>query len=220
MAVSAFASPLAIAQRPLLSNPGICSRSCASTRFSPSRASWRMNVASQTFKATLLERVAPLEFGRTIADDPAQQEEIEALIRQVEATNTSTSPGTDPNLTGVWDMVYTTSQSVLGMKTPPFLRATRIVQELNGEQLSGRNAETFKIGPLEVENAVEAKLTPTSPSKFNVNFVRFVVARLLKINVEANERFTGWLEVTYLDKDLRISRGNKGNVFVLVKKDT
>lgn len=179
-----------------------------------------MNVASQTaFKNALLESIAPLDFGRSIANDPAQQEEIEVLIRQVEATNQSTSPGTDPNLTGVWDMVYTTSRSVLGMNAPPFLRAKRIVQELNGEQLTGRNAETFKFGPLELENAVDAKLTPTAVNRFEVNFVRFIISRLIKINVEKNERFSGWLEVTYLDEDLRISRGNKGNVFVLVKKD-
>ncbi|NEP29276.1 PAP/fibrillin family protein, partial [Moorena sp. SIO3I6] len=28
----------------------------------------------------------------------------------------------------------------------------------------------------------------------------------------------GWLEITYLDDDLRIGRGNQGSVFVLTKK--
>ncbi|MGD1896714.1 MAG: PAP/fibrillin family protein [Phormidesmis sp.] len=31
------------------------------------------------------------------------------------------------------------------------------------------------------------------------------------------ERQQGWLEVTYLDKDLRIGRGNQGSLFVLTK---
>ena len=31
------------------------------------------------------------------------------------------------------------------------------------------------------------------------------------------DRQKGWLEVTYLDKDLRIGRGNQGSVFVLTK---
>ena len=31
------------------------------------------------------------------------------------------------------------------------------------------------------------------------------------------DRQQGWLEVTYLDKDLRIGRGNQGSVFVLTK---
>ncbi|MGB3138187.1 MAG: PAP/fibrillin family protein, partial [Nodosilinea sp.] len=31
------------------------------------------------------------------------------------------------------------------------------------------------------------------------------------------ERQSGWLEVTYLDDDLRIGRGNQGSLFVLKK---
>ena len=31
------------------------------------------------------------------------------------------------------------------------------------------------------------------------------------------DRQTGWLEVTYLDDDLRIGRGNQGSLFVLKK---
>ncbi|MEL6764608.1 MAG: PAP/fibrillin family protein, partial [Cyanobacteria bacterium J06607_6] len=31
------------------------------------------------------------------------------------------------------------------------------------------------------------------------------------------DRQSGWLEVTYLDDDLRISRGNQGSLFVLKK---
>lgn len=178
-----------------------------------------MTMASVTaFKGALLERLAPLDFGRTVADDPAQQEDIEALIRQVEATNQSRSPGTDPNLTGMWDLLYTTSRSILGIDKPAFLQASRIVQELNGEQLTGRNAETLKFGPFELENAIEAKLTPTAPNRFQVNFVRVVLFRLIKIELKKKEDRKPWLEVTYLDEDLRISRGHKGNVFVLVKK--
>ena len=33
----------------------------------------------------------------------------------------------------------------------------------------------------------------------------------------ANREQKGWLEVTYLDKDMRLGRGNEGSVFVLTK---
>ena len=33
----------------------------------------------------------------------------------------------------------------------------------------------------------------------------------------ANREQRGWLEITYLDQDLRIGRGNEGSVFVLTK---
>jgi len=32
-----------------------------------------------------------------------------------------------------------------------------------------------------------------------------------------NRDASGWLEITYLDENLRIGRGNEGNVFILVK---
>ncbi|NES67491.1 MAG: fibrillin, partial [Okeania sp. SIO2D1] len=33
-------------------------------------------------------------------------------------------------------------------------------------------------------------------------------------NIQNREQ-KGWLDITYLDEDLRIGRGNQGNVFVL-----
>lgn len=175
-------------------------------------------LTTPAFKQALIDRVSPLNFGRAVADEKVQQDEIEQLIRQVEATNKSISPGTDPNLSGTWDMIYTTSTSILGTGKPSFLQASRIVQEINAAQLTARNAETFQIGPFKFENAVEAKLTPVSSTRFDVNFIKFVVFGIFSVNVENNDRFTGWLDVTYLDEDMRISRGNKGNLFVLVKK--
>ncbi|PSB54915.1 fibrillin, partial [filamentous cyanobacterium CCP1] len=32
-----------------------------------------------------------------------------------------------------------------------------------------------------------------------------------------NREQKGWLDITYLDDDLRIGRGNEGNIFVLTK---
>ncbi|CAN8062838.1 unnamed protein product [Agarophyton chilense] len=174
--------------------------------------------APSGFKEALINLVQPLNFGRAVVNDSDKQQEIEDLVRQVEATNPSLTPGTDSNLSGVWDMIYTTSRSILAVDKPGFLQSSRIVQEINAQELKGCNAETFKFGPIEFVNSVNFELTASSPSRFEVNFVQFVILNLLKINVRDNERFTGWLEVTYLDEKLRISRGNKGNLFVLVKK--
>jgi hypothetical protein len=35
------------------------------------------------------------------------------------------------------------------------------------------------------------------------------------LGVFNNKNPQGWLEITYLDENLRISRGNEGNVFIL-----
>ncbi|HAX76849.1 MAG TPA: fibrillin, partial [Cyanobacteria bacterium UBA11372] len=39
----------------------------------------------------------------------------------------------------------------------------------------------------------------------------------LDFPIESREQ-RGWLDITYLDEDLRIGRGNEGSVFVLTKK--
>lgn len=177
-----------------------------------------MNVyAPSVFKDVLLEKVLPLNFGRTIADVPSEQAEIEKLARQAEATNKSTNPSTDPNLSAKWKMVYTTSKSILRVKLPSLLQPVEITQYIDAANLRAYNEEVFKIGPFKFTNAVEAKLTPRSNSLFDVNFVQFIVFGFLKFNVEKNDNFKGYLDITYLDEDTRISRGNKGNLFVLVK---
>jgi hypothetical protein len=90
--------------------------------------------------------------------------------------------------------------------------------------------------------AVSARLEPVSNRRVNVRFERGVVGlqQLLGyvspgqfintlqttnqlylwqgVDFSINaERQSGWLEVTYLDDDLRIGRGNQGNLFVLQK---
>ncbi len=45
---------------------------------------------------------------------------------------------------------------------------------------------------------------------------RFNLLQGIDFDINA-ERQQGWLEITYLDKDLRIGRGNRGSLFVLTK---
>jgi PAP_fibrillin len=89
--------------------------------------------------------------------------------------------------------------------------------------------------------AIVAKFTPVNEVRINVQFNRsiFGLQRLLDYSsparliddIESGRKFTAidlpinrtegktpaWLEVTYLDETLRISRGNEGSVFVLTK---
>lgn len=61
---------------------------------------------------------------------------------------------------------------------------------------------------------VRAELSPTSASAVDVQFIEFKVGPL---KIKAPETARGALDTTYLDEDLRVSRGDKGNLFVLVK---
>lgn len=219
----AFVSPLQFSFKPSHYARSFCSafRPQFATGFSAHRPFVSMNVQVPTaYKDALLEKVSSLNFGRKIADSPKAQKEVEELARQVEATNKSSNPAADPNLSAKWNMVYTTSTSILRIAFPKFLQPYKISQFIDAKNLRAKNEEVFKLGPFKFTNAVEAKLTPLSQSNFFVKFVRFIIFGFIKINVEKRERFKGSLEVTYLDEDLRISRGNKGNLFILVKDKT
>jgi PAP_fibrillin len=54
-----------------------------------------------------------------------------------------------------------------------------------------------------------------SESKVDVFFKQFEIGPL---KIKAPDSAVGALDITYLDADLRLSRGDKGNIFVLIKE--
>ncbi len=60
---------------------------------------------------------------------------------------------------------------------------------------------------------VMAELKPETKSRVGVQFKQFKILGLIPIT--APESAKGKLDTTYLDEELRVSRGDKGNLFVL-----
>lgn len=60
---------------------------------------------------------------------------------------------------------------------------------------------------------VHADLTPETKSRVAVQFKEFKLLGLITIKAPPSAR--GKLDTTYLDEDLRVSRGDKGNLFIL-----
>ncbi|KAG5625580.1 hypothetical protein H5410_010798 [Solanum commersonii] len=58
-----------------------------------------------------------------------------------------------------------------------------------------------------------ANLVPLNARRVAVKFDSFTIASLISIKNRGSGR--GELEITYLDEELRISRGNQGNLFIL-----
>lgn len=117
-------------------------------------------------------------------------------------------------LPGNWLMVYTTSASIAGRNRPKALQVrTPPEQFIDVANLRARNSETV----LGITNAVDIALQPATRDRVDVRFETF---RLGPIAFPAPPELTGYLTTTFLDEELRISRGDKDNLFVLVREST
>ncbi|XP_043707149.1 probable plastid-lipid-associated protein 4, chloroplastic isoform X3 [Telopea speciosissima] len=141
---------------------------------------------TKTLKDELLETIAPLDRGANAS--PEDQQEVDQIARQLEVVNPTKEPLKSDLLNGKWELIYTTSRSILQTERPKFLRSSVNYQAINVDTLRAQNMESWPF--------------------FN------------QIPIKAPERARfGELEITYLDDELRISRGDKGNLFILKMVD-
>eukprot|EP01025_Chloroclados_australasicus_P066130 TRINITY_DN904_c0_g1_i1.p2 TRINITY_DN904_c0_g1~~TRINITY_DN904_c0_g1_i1.p2 ORF type:complete len:179 (-),score=29.59 TRINITY_DN904_c0_g1_i1:310-846(-) len=162
-------------------------------------------------KKKVLEAIKGLDRG--VNADSKAIDRVEKLVRQLERANPTPSPVRSPLINGRWKLVYTTSQNILGADRLPFFRPFGpIFQTLDTKKLKGRNQETYPFF-----NGVVAQLTPASKSRVDVQFKTFYIFGLFPF--PASPLFKGFLDTTYLDEEMRISRGDLGNLFILLMDD-
>ncbi|XP_050209851.1 probable plastid-lipid-associated protein 4, chloroplastic [Mercurialis annua] len=165
----------------------------------------------KSLKEELFEAIAPLDRGAEAS--PGDQERVNEIARKLEAVNKVKEPLKSNLLNGKWELLYTTSQSILQVKRPKWLRPNgKIYQAINVDTLRAQNMETWPFF-----NQVTANLVPLNARKVAVKFDFFRIAGLISIASPGSGR--GQLEITYLDQDLRISRGDRGNLFILQMVD-
>jgi hypothetical protein len=161
-------------------------------------------------KSQILDLAA--QTNRGLAATPSQQEQLLQLFIQLERLNPTPSPLRSPLVNGNWDLKYTTSSSILGRGGFP--RIGPIIQTIDVDSLSARNSEVVRYFLLDVPRSVEADLSPVNGQLTNVQFKQFDIGG---IKINAPEGFRGSLDVTYLDEEMRLTRGDKGNIFVLTR---
>lgn len=165
-----------------------------------------------------LERGAiGLDANGTVTDD--KHLKLAALVEELERSNPTPWPLNSPLLSCRWQLCYTTSQSILGVGKRMRPEGP-IYQSIDVPTLSARNDETARIQlsrrwrrlGVRLRRFVEADLVPMSASKVTVKFKRFGLG---PFRFRAPASAVGELDTTYLDEEFRISRGDKGNLFVL-----
>ncbi|HTL88622.1 MAG TPA: PAP/fibrillin family protein [Leptolyngbya sp.] len=190
-------------------------------------------------KAALLEAIAGKNRG--ILANEAEKQGILSAIAQLEDHNPTPRPFEAINLLdGDWRLLYTTSRGILGIDQFPFLNLGQVYQCIRAPEAKLYNiAEVSGVPFLEGIVSVVAQFRPLSEQRVAVKFERSLIGlqRLIEYQspahliqqLDSEKRFAaidfnienreqqGWLDITYLDADLRIGRGNEGSVFVLTK---
>lgn len=191
-------------------------------------------------KAELLEAIAGKNRG--LLANEIDNARVLSAIQQLEDTNPTKKPLEAKNLlNGDWRLLYTTSKGILGLDRFPLFKLGQIYQCIRVSEAKVYNiAEIMGLPMLEGLVSVAASFDPVSERRINVIFERSIVglqrflsyktpAKLIQ-QIESGKKFLpidfkidrgeqkGWLETTYLDEDMRIGRGNEGNVFVLTKE--
>ncbi|MBE9054704.1 PAP/fibrillin family protein [Sphaerospermopsis sp. LEGE 08334] len=190
-------------------------------------------------KNTLLDAIAGTNRGLLATE--TQKQAILAAIASLEDFNPTPRPMQASHLLeGDWRLLYTTSKALLNLDRFPLCKLGQIYQCIRVETNSVYNiAEIYGLPSLEGLVSVAAKFDPVSERRVKVKFQRSILGlqRLIAYKspatfiqqIESGKKFTafdfainsdqqqGWLDITYLDNDLRIGRGNEGSVFVLSK---
>jgi PAP_fibrillin len=167
----------------------------------------------EQLKVELLDLAAQTKRG--LVATPEKQHQIKKKFERLEKLNPTSKPLKSDKINGVWDFKYTTSGSILGKGGFP--RVGAIKQMINTANLTAYNSEVVNYFGIKVPRKVTAQLTPQNDRLANVQFKRFSIGPL---GFDVPEQFKGSLEFTYLDEDLRLTRGDKGNLFILTRLES
>jgi hypothetical protein len=190
-------------------------------------------------KADLLQLLA--NKNRGLQANNIEKQEIGEAIAHLEALNPTAKPLQQTGLLeGDWRLLYTSSASLLNLDRLPLSQLGNIYQSIRIAQNSIYNiAEIRSLPYLSSVVSIIASFTPVNDQRAQVDFRRSVAGlqsivayesppawieklnsgqKMLAVDFPINNpRANSWLDITYLDADLRIGRGNQGSVFVLTK---
>ncbi len=191
-------------------------------------------------KAELLEAIAGKNRGLLASE--IDKVKVLSIVEQLEDHNPTPKPVEARELLeGNWRLLYTTSRGLLGLDRFPLFQLGQIYQCIRTAEAKVYNiAEIIGLPLLEGVVSVAARFEAVSERRVNVKFERSIICLQRFIGyqspsdfieqIEAGKKFLpldfsienreqqGWLEITYLDQNLRLGRGNEGSVFVLSKE--
>lgn len=202
-----------------------------------------MDSELRNIKQELISLSAATEIGFNCTEAVKQQ--IEALADQLETLTPTTEPTSQMELVqGRWRLLYstfglereTTLSSLTFGKLPDVkVIVTNIFQEIYTVAEQYNNLIEFTAGGsvkgitkvtgrYQIEGSKRVKIDFLAASAFPATTDLTVKAFCEALGVERSALesaldFSGWSDITYLDENLRLMRGNKQNLYVLVRAD-
>ena len=149
---------------------------------------------------------------------------IEALIERLERLQPADLTAQPDQLAGVWELRWSSS-SLPYLAVRPWLENLQLLDPAGGRALNLLRP-AGPLGPL-AGIAVQASIAvaPEAPhQRVTVRFERggWLGPRFgdqrLELFRQVRQSFAAWLDVTVLDDELRVSRGQNGTLFALVRR--
>ncbi|MCP9900121.1 PAP fibrillin [Cyanobium sp. Cruz CV13-4-11] len=169
------------------------------------------------------ELLGLLRAGSPGAPAPAASR-IEALIERLEQLQPADLSAQTAQLAGVWELRWSSSSQPY-LAVQPWLENLQLLDPAAGRALNLLRL-AGPLGPL-AGIGVQARITvePAPPhQRVSVRFERGgwlgpqIGERRLQLFREVQQSFPAWLDITVIDDELRISRGNAGTLFALVRR--
>ena len=151
--------------------------------------------------------------------DSPYSNEIHNYASKLEKDSKINLKNDSESLTGIWELRWSSSNSPV-LRYSPLINNLQILDPINSIGLNLLKPRGIKsiIG-----TGIIAELKPLNDIKIGVKFTyagligpKFGRSKI-KALAEIRKEQTGWLDITYLSKNLRICRGDKGTLFVLNK---
>lgn len=156
------------------------------------------------------------------------KERLPALISQLEREQPADLRHDLPLVEGVWELRWSSS-SLPYLATAPWLSNLQVLSPSRGQgmnllRLAGPPGELAGIA-VRAAIAVEPPASPEHPSqRVSVRFERggwmgpTLGGQRLQLLREVRQSFPAWLDITVVDQELRICRGNAGTLFALLRR--
>ena len=188
-------------------------------------------------KSALLAAILGLERGLAASEE--KRRAVQKLACALEAANPTAKPLRSPLMNGEWELQYTTCLAAIGGNAAPGVPAIKpkaggIKQRVDMYSLKLINETTYNFFMSDFTNVAIGDVEAQSDSRLALNFTDFKIGPLqlkappktpARLAIEWELAATGrggsgaWLDTTYLDYDMRISRNDMGDLFVLTRVD-